>query len=184
MKSSVCEDRRWYNKIMLITQWTSKTWVFLDNSQFSLTTCQGAGGDLEDRRQSQSSKTFNDDSSLVANNWRAIDSNGTLKTSQPFHNRDKLPSLKSNLYLKGSFTIFLFSVRTHILDSNEVWYSWFWSEGSINALKPKFLGFYFVPTVGAAIRGTPLMRDLVSRRQGPRIAPPGPRIAPPGLGTK
>ena len=25
--------------------------------------------------------------------------------------------------LKGSFTIFLFSVRTHILDSNEVWYS-------------------------------------------------------------
>ena len=23
------------------------------------------------------------------------------------------------------------------------------------------------------------MRDLVSRRQGPRIAPPGPRIAPP-----
>ena len=27
------------------------------------------------------------------------------------------------LQLKGSFTIFLFSVRTHILDSNEVWYS-------------------------------------------------------------
>ena len=26
-------------------------------------------------------------------------------------------------YLKGSFTIFLFFVRTHILDSNEVWYS-------------------------------------------------------------
>ena len=25
--------------------------------------------------------------------------------------------------LKGSFTIFLFSVRTHILDSYEVWYS-------------------------------------------------------------
>ena len=25
--------------------------------------------------------------------------------------------------LKGSFTIFLFFVRTHILDSNEVWYS-------------------------------------------------------------
>ena len=25
--------------------------------------------------------------------------------------------------LKGSFTFFLFSVRTHILDSNEVWYS-------------------------------------------------------------
>ena len=28
-----------------------------------------------------------------------------------------------SLFLKGSFTIFLFSVRTHILDSNEVWYS-------------------------------------------------------------
>ena len=28
-----------------------------------------------------------------------------------------------NLPLKGSFTIFLFFVRTHILDSNEVWYS-------------------------------------------------------------
>ena len=27
------------------------------------------------------------------------------------------------LTLQGSFTIFLFSVRTHILDSNEVWYS-------------------------------------------------------------
>ena len=27
------------------------------------------------------------------------------------------------LRLKGSFTIFLFLVRTHILDSNEVWYS-------------------------------------------------------------
>ena len=48
-------------------------------------------------------------------------------------------------HLKGLFTIFLFSVRTHILDSNGVWYSWFWSEGSINALNPKFWGFYFVP---------------------------------------
>ena len=28
-----------------------------------------------------------------------------------------------NIFLKGSFTIFLFSVRTRILDSNEVWYS-------------------------------------------------------------
>ena len=25
--------------------------------------------------------------------------------------------------LKGSFTMFLFSIRTHILDINEVWYS-------------------------------------------------------------
>ena len=65
-------------------------------------------------------------------------------------------------HLKGSFTIFLFFVRTHILDSNEVWYSWFWSEGSINALNPKFLGFFFVP------------RDLVSRRNmGPRMAAQG-----------
>ena len=30
---------------------------------------------------------------------------------------------ESSSNLKGSFTIFLFSVRTHILDSNEVWYS-------------------------------------------------------------
>ena len=67
--------------------------------------------------------------------------------------------------LKGSFTIFLFSVRTHILDSNEVWYSWFWSEGSINALNPKFLGFYFVPTVVATC-------DLISRRQRPHLAAP------------
>ena len=67
------------------------------------------------------------------------------------------------LLLKGSFTIFLFSVRTHILDSNEVWYSWFWSEGPKNALNPKFLDFYFVPRdlesppyevpCGAATRG-------------------------------
>ena len=64
--------------------------------------------------------------------------------------------------LKGSFTIFLFSVRTHILDTNEVWYSRFWSEGSINALNPNFLGFYFVP------------RDLESRRHmGPRVAAAG-----------
>ena len=75
--------------------------------------------------------------------------------------------------LKGSFTIFLFSVRTHILDSNEVWYSWFWSEGSINALNPKFLDFYFVPRLDAAIRGPCCCRDLVSRRQGPRIAAAG-----------
>ena len=32
------------------------------------------------------------------------------------------------VYLKGSFTIFLFSVRSHILNSNGVWYSWFWPE--------------------------------------------------------
>ena len=31
--------------------------------------------------------------------------------------------IASRLALKGSFTIFLLSVRTHILDSNEVWYS-------------------------------------------------------------
>ena len=53
------------------------------------------------------------------------------------------------LLLKGSFTTFLFSVRTHILNSYGVWYSWFWSEGPKNALNPKFLGFYF----GAASRG-------------------------------
>ena len=35
--------------------------------------------------------------------------------------------------LKGSFTIFLFSVRSHILNSNGMWYSWFCPEGPINA---------------------------------------------------
>ena len=65
------------------------------------------------------------------------------------------------IILKGSFTIFLFFVRTHILNSNGLWYSWFWSEGPINAPNSRFLGFYFVP------------RDLDSRRHmGPRLAAP------------
>ena len=54
--------------------------------------------------------------------------------------------------LKGSFTIFLFSVRSNILNSNGVWYSWFCPEGPINASNSKFLFFYFVP------------RDLDSQR--------------------
>ena len=63
--------------------------------------------------------------------------------------------------LKGSFTIFLFFVRTHILNSNGVWYSWIWLEGPINAQNSTFLGFHFVP------------RDLDSRRhKGPRLAAP------------
>ena len=70
-----------------------------------------------------------------------------------------------NLYfwtiLKGLFTIFLFSVKSHILNSNGVWYSWFWPEGPINARNSTFLGFNFVP------------RDLDSRRHmGPRLAAP------------
>ena len=35
--------------------------------------------------------------------------------------------------LKGSFTIFLFLVRSYILNSNGVWYTWFCPEGPINA---------------------------------------------------
>ena len=35
----------------------------------------------------------------------------------------KVPLHLAKGLLKGSFTIFLFSVRSHILDSNEVWYS-------------------------------------------------------------
>ena len=59
--------------------------------------------------------------------------------------------------LKGSFTIFLFLVRSHILNSNGVWYWWFCPEGPINAQNSIFLGFNFVP------------RDLDSRRHmGPR----------------
>ena len=61
--------------------------------------------------------------------------------------------------LKGSFTIFLFLVRSHILNSNGVWYSWFWPEGPINAQNSIFLGFKFVP------------RDLDSQRHmGPWLA--------------
>ena len=64
--------------------------------------------------------------------------------------------------LKGSFTIFLFSVRTHILNSNGVWYSWFWPEGPKNAQNSIFLDFKFVP------------RDLDSQRHmGPRLAAQG-----------
>ena len=39
----------------------------------------------------------------------------------------------STFILKGSFTIFLFSVRSHILNRNGVWYTWFCPEGPINA---------------------------------------------------
>ena len=67
-----------------------------------------------------------------------------------------------NLRLKGLFTIFLFLVRSHILSSNGVWYSWFWPEGPINAPNSIFLGFNFVP------------RDLDSRRHmGPRLTAQG-----------
>ena len=64
--------------------------------------------------------------------------------------------------LKGLFTIFLFSVRSNILNSNGVWYSWFCPEGPINASNSKFLFYYFVP------------RDLDSQRHmGPRLAAQG-----------
>ena len=64
--------------------------------------------------------------------------------------------------LKGLFTFFLFLVRSHILSSNGVWYSWFWPEGPINAPNSIFLGFNFVP------------RDLDSRRHmGPRLTAQG-----------
>ena len=38
-----------------------------------------------------------------------------------------------SFHLKGLFTKKILSLKSHILDSNEVWYSWFWSEGSIKA---------------------------------------------------
>ena len=67
-----------------------------------------------------------------------------------------------NSNLKGSFTIFLFLVRSHILNSNGVWYSWFCPEGPINASNSKFLVFYFAP------------RDLDSQRHmGPWLAAQG-----------
>ena len=94
----------------------------------------------------------------------------TVTQKQPYQLLFRLKLAPSAFnHLKGSFTIFLFSVRTHILDSNEVWYSWFWSEGSINALKPKFLARYEVLAAryevpAGAIRGPSLRGDLVSRR--------------------
>ena len=78
--------------------------------------------------------------------------------------------------LKGSFTIFLFSVRSHILNSNGVWYWWFCPEGPKNAQNSRFLGFYFVPRGpwlaaphGTSTRGA---GDLDSQRRGPRLAAP------------
>ena len=57
---------------------------------------------------------------------------------------------------------FSLSFKSLILDSNVVWYSWFWPEGSINGQNSTFLGFHFVP------------RDLDSRRhKGPRLAAQG-----------
>ena len=76
--------------------------------------------------------------------------------------------------LKGLFTIFLFSVRSHILNSNGVWYWWFCPEGPKNAQNSRFLGFYFVPRGPwlAAPHGTSTRSagDLDSQRRGPRLA--------------
>ena len=66
-----------------------------------------------------------------------------------------------SLNLKGLFTIF-FSVRSHILNSNGVWYSWFCPEGPINASNSIFLFFILSPG------------DLDSQRHmGPRLAAQG-----------
>ena len=74
----------------------------------------------------------------------------------------KLCSLpRGKRLLKGLFTIFLFSVRSHILKDNGVWYCWFCPEGPINASNSKILVFNFVP------------RDLDSQHHmGPRLAAP------------
>ena len=78
--------------------------------------------------------------------------------------------------LKGLFTIFLFLVRSHILNSNGVWYWWFCPEGPKNAQNSRFLGFYFVPRGPwlAAPHGTSTRSagDLDSQRRGPRLAAP------------
>ena len=67
-------------------------------------------------------------------------------------------NLNIRMILKGLFCL---SFKSHILDSNGVWYSWFWPEGSINAQNSTFLGFHFVP------------RDLDLRRhKGLRLAAP------------
>ena len=69
-----------------------------------------------------------------------------LETNRPeFNGFEKI--------FKGIVHQFFFLLfKSHILNSNGVWYSWFWPEVSINAQNSTFLGFHFVP------------RDLDSRR--------------------
>ena len=66
-----------------------------------------------------------------------------------------------------------------MLDSNGVWYSWFWPEGSINTQNSTFLGFHFVPGDLDSSPGPLITRDLDSRRRGPGLAEQGPRLAAP-----
>ena len=66
----------------------------------------------------------------------------------------------STFILKGSFTIFLFSVRSNILNSNGVWYSWFCPEG------PQTQNVCFI--ILSQGTSTPSATwDLDSRRRGP-----------------
>ena len=68
----------------------------------------------------------------------------------------------TQLYKRDCSQFFSLSFKSHLLDSNGVWYSRLCPEGSINAQNSTFLGFHFVP------------RDLDSRRhKGPRLAAQG-----------
>merc|ERR1711911_468763 len=67
--------------------------------------------------------------------------------------------------LKGSSTKNFLSPKSHILDSNGVWYSSFWSEGPKNHRKLKILVSKFVPSGFEARRtwGFEARRHGVSR---------------------
>ena len=66
---------------------------------------------------------------------------------------------KITFSLKGLFTNFFLSFKSHFLDSNGVWHSWFWPEGSINAQNSKILVLILSP--GTLTRGATW--DLGSR---------------------
>ena len=62
--------------------------------------------------------------------------------------------------LKGLFTNFFLPFKSHILDSNGVWYSWFWPEESINA--PNSIFWVLILSPGTLTCGATW--DLNSRR--------------------
>ena len=108
---------------------------------------------------SSGQKLSNSRKDITHDSWSSLKSSKWSSSSSNDHNFHR----KRHIHrLKGSFTIFLFLVRSHILNSNGMWYSWFCPEGPINASNSKFLVFYFAP------------RDLDSQRHmGPWLAAQG-----------
>ena len=77
--------------------------------------------------------------------------------------KEKIATKNQNKDLEGRYNnFFLLKLKPHILDSNGVWLSSFWSEGSINPLNLKMLVKNFIPWV--------LRKDLEWQQEGPRMA--------------